>query len=215
MAKQTEDLENLRVPDLREKAKAAGVHGTSHMRKDDLIEVLSEGQPDPNAEPRGNGQGKHNGGDVIDLLIADHEKVKALFKQVLHMDSDDARLKQLANQIAAELTLHTEAEETIFYPALKKKAVSAAENAAKDEVLEAYVEHGSVKELIAQLESLQPSDESYHAILQVMSEQVGHHVDEEESEMFKQARSLLSKQELIDIGQEVVAYKQSATASAP
>jgi iron-sulfur cluster repair protein YtfE (RIC family) len=156
------------------------------MRKDDLIEVLTEGQLGLKAEPGGDGKVKHDGGDVIDLLIADHEKVKTLFKQVLHSNADDARLKQLAKQITAELTLHAEAEETIFYPALKQKALSANENDAKDEVLEAYVEHGSVKELIAQLAALKPADESYGAILQVMSEQVEHHIEEEETEIFKQ-----------------------------
>ncbi len=208
MAKQTDQLDELRVSELREKAKEAGVAGTSHMRKDDLIHALDEGQA--KASPRGAGRAD----DAIALLIADHENVKALFKEALDKESGDADLESLAKTIIGELKRHTEAEEKIFYPALKKKAIDADEDEAKDEVLEAYVEHASVKDLIAKIEASTAADESYKAMIQVMSEQVDHHVEEEESEMFKQARELLGSDELLELGQQIAALKESAKATA-
>ncbi len=205
MPEQTE-LEELRVAELREKAKDAGVSGASHMRKDELIESLNDESDDDSLAA-------DQGGDVLAVLKADHEKVKALFGRALELESGDADIEDLAEQIIIELKLHTEAEEQIFYPALKTKALDANEDDAKNEVLEAYIEHGSVKELIAKIEAMEPSDESYKAVLQVMSEQVEHHVEEEESEMFKQARELLSELELRDIGEQIRLFKESAAES--
>ncbi len=203
MAKASEELDKLRVVELREKASKAGITGSSHMKKDDLIDALAdEGKTAPAAAA--------GPVDVIALLIEDHEKVKALFAEALAKEEGDESMAALAEQICAELALHTAAEEEIFYPALKSIALDDDNDDAKDLVLEAYVEHGSVKELIANLQALTPADESYKAILQVMSEQVDHHVEEEESEMFKQARALLGDK-LDEIGQQVVAFKESAS----
>src|SRR3569832_2443518 len=112
--------------------------------------------------------------NAIDLLIDDHEKVKKLFKEFdKSKDKADPADKQaLVEQICAELILHTEAEEQIFYP--------AARAALKDEDMfnEAEVEHASAKDLIAQLSAINPSDEMYDAKVTVLSEYIEHHVGE-------------------------------------
>jgi hypothetical protein len=144
--------------------------------------------------------------DAISLLKADHAKVKALFKECLELGSGArSSRRKLFEQIDHELTLHALVEEKIFYPAFKAKTKSASDE--RDEVLEAYEEHASVKDLIAKLEALDPSDETYKAKIQVLSELVQHHVHEEETEMFKEARELLSKDELVAIGQQMTEMK--------
>jgi len=117
------------------------------------------------------------------------------------------RPSKLAERIITELEAHTQAEEQLFYPALKARAIERDDDEAKEGVVEAYVEHGSVKELISKIRSSSPSDESYKAMLQVMSEQVDHHVEEEEGEMFEQARQLLEPQTLQSLGRKMAELK--------
>jgi len=147
--------------------------------------------------------------DVISLLKKDHAEVRALFKEADGLsDKAIAAREKLFAQIAPALKAHAEAEETLFYPALKAKTKPATE--PRDEVLEAYEEHAIVKTLISQLERLDPKDESYKAKLQVLGEAVDHHATEEETEMFKQARQLLTKDELAELGEQVQALKDRA-----
>ena len=144
--------------------------------------------------------------DAITLLKADHKKVEDLFKQVEELsDTAHATRAKLFVTIDRELTVHSRVEETIFYPALKAKTKKDTEQS--DGVLEAYEEHANVKAMIQKLEALEPSDETYNAKLQVLSELVKHHVKEEETEMFKQARQLLSESELAALGKQIEVAK--------
>ena len=197
-AKTQPNLEDETVAELRAQAKDAGISGSSHMRKDELISELEH--KDTNGAARKT--------DAVALLKKDHANVKALFKKALAKEDGDTSLADIANQIITELELHTEAEEKLFYPALKQKALSKKNDDAKDGVLEAYVEHDSVKKLIKQIQSSKPSDESYKALIQVMSEQVEHHVEEEETEMFKQAKALLSQDEIDELGGRILEMKE-------
>lgn len=121
--------------------------------------------------------------DAIALLKADHRKVEDLFEQ-FEKASGPSRKQKLAMQICMELTVHTAIEEEIFYP--------ACEGHIEDDLLkEAYVEHDGAKVLIAQIEAGEPEDEFYDAKVKVLSEQIAHHVEEEEQRMegmFSQAR---------------------------
>ena len=144
--------------------------------------------------------------DAIALLKADHKKVEDLFKQVEALgDRAHASRGKLFAKIDAELTVHAQIEEKIFYPAFKARTQPNTEPG--DEVLEAYEEHDNVKGMLAKLEALEPSDETYNAKLQVLSELVKHHVKEEETEMFKQARKLFDKTELEELGEKLAAAK--------
>lgn len=137
--------------------------------------------------------------DAIRFLKSQHKEVNALFKDVAALsDSAKASRKKLFTQIDQALTVHAEIEEKIFYPELK--AAAARDKEAKQEVLEAYEEHANVKAMIAKLENTEPSDETYAAKLQVLMELVKHHVKEEETTMFPQAKELLDKDELDDLG---------------
>ncbi|MGK5064955.1 hemerythrin domain-containing protein [Janthinobacterium sp. LB3P112] len=121
--------------------------------------------------------------DAIDLLTQDHKNVKALFEQYAGLsDRSRASKKKLATQICLELTKHATAEEEIFYPAVR-------EATGDDDLMdEATVEHASAKDLIAQILSMNADEDLYDAKVKVLSEQIEHHVGEEEGEMFPKAR---------------------------
>jgi hypothetical protein len=122
--------------------------------------------------------------DAIALLKADHRKVEELFASFETARGAERRRK-LVEQICTELTVHTLIEEEIFYPACK----GAIE---QDLLEEAYVEHDGAKVLIAELLASTPDEEFYDAKVKVLSEQIEHHVEEEEKRsegMFAQARA--------------------------
>uniref|UniRef100_E6PDB8 Hemerythrin-like domain-containing protein n=1 Tax=mine drainage metagenome TaxID=410659 RepID=E6PDB8_9ZZZZ len=148
--------------------------------------------------------------DVITLLKEDHRVVEALFKQVEECSahSHETRRK-LFERIDRELTVHSEVEESIFYPALKKRAMDKDDAHATEEVFEAYEEHANIKGMLAKLSNMKASEETYNAKLQVLSELVKQHVHEEEQTMFKQAQSLFTHGELMDFGEAIAAKKKS------
>jgi hemerythrin superfamily protein len=146
--------------------------------------------------------------DAIALLEADHREVKAMFTQFEEL-SDRARAtkKKLTDQICSALEVHTQIEEEIFYPAVRE-----ASSDLEDIVDESLVEHASAKELIAQLQEMDPEDELYDAKVKVLGEQIDHHVGEEEGEMFPKVRKL--KLDLAALGQEMAARKDELAAAA-
>ena len=133
------------------------------------------------------------------LLRADHKLVAGLFSDFDKAASKAQKAKIVA-QICKELTVHTQIEEEIFYPAFQK--------ALRDHALvpEANVEHGSVKDLIAAVEGVAPGGDEYDARVRVMGEFVKHHVKEEQTEMFPKAKN--SKMDLLAIGAQMAARKK-------
>ena len=150
---------------------------------------------------------KSNSQDAIELLTADHEKVKGLFEQFEKVsDRSKVNKKKFADQICLELTVHAQIEEEIFYPAVR------AATKDNDMLDEAIVEHASAKDLIAQIREMDPGDDLYDAKVKVLAEQIEHHVSEEEEEMFEQARE--SKLDLAALGEEMAMRKDELLASA-
>lgn len=125
--------------------------------------------------------------DAISLLTADHQKVRRLFEQFEELRSQGGRqdLKsELVEEICFELTLHAMVEEELFYPAVR----AAIDD---DELMdEAEAEHAGVKDLIKQLEEMEPGDTRLDATVTVLAEQVERHVAEEENNMFIKVRQV-------------------------
>lgn len=144
--------------------------------------------------------------NAISLLMKDHKDVKALFAQYEGLsDRSFATKKKLADQICHELTVHTQVEEEIFYPAVRRPIHDG------DLMDEAIVEHASAKELIAQILAMDPSEDLYDAKVTVLSEQIEHHVKEEEGDMFPKVRK--TGVDLDALGEEIAARKQQLAAS--
>ena len=143
--------------------------------------------------------------DAIALLKADHEAVSQLFAEYEKTRSSPKK-KALVAEICTALSVHALIEEEIFYPAVKA--------ALKDKLLvpEATVEHTGVKDLITQLEGVEPDGEMYDAKVKVLSEYVKHHVKEEQTEMFPKAKA--SSLDMLDLGARMAARKDELLAQA-
>jgi len=110
--------------------------------------------------------------DAVALLKADHRKVEGLFEKFEKAKGASAK-KALAQEICTELMIHATIEEEIFYPACKGKV--------EDDLMdESYVEHDGAKVMIAELLAGSPDDDFYDAKMTVLSEEIKHHVKEEE-----------------------------------
>jgi iron-sulfur cluster repair protein YtfE (RIC family) len=133
---------------------------------------------------------------AFESLKEDHKKVAALFSRAESAQSDEQK-QQLFEQIRTELENHTQIEETVLYPTLQKY------EDLKDYVLEAVEEHRQVKTLLQEIGRLTDGSEKFDAKLKVMKENIEHHVEEEENEMFPNAQKTLSKDELAALEQEL------------
>ncbi len=143
--------------------------------------------------------------DAITLLKTDHDKMRKLLTELESTTERGVKTRtELFATIKGELTVHEIIEEEIFYPKLK------AHPKAKDIVLEAFEEHHVVDLVMGELESLPVDDEAWGAKATVMKENVEHHMEEEEGEMFKTARSVFDKGELEDLGERMQARKLDA-----
>lgn len=147
--------------------------------------------------------------DAFNLLKEDHRKVEQLFEQ-LESSRGQAKLR-VFEQIKMELDLHTHIEEKIFYPALEKPRQT------HDLTLEAYEEHDVVKKLLKEMSKAKSATEEWQAQAKVLQENVEHHVEEEENELFPKAQSALSEEQIEELGEEMAAEKnrkqKGATAS--
>lgn len=146
--------------------------------------------------------------DACDLLDADHKAVKKMFNDFEKLTESRGNTREkkrmLADQICQELTVHTQIEEEIFYPAIRK--------AIKDELMmaEAEVEHMSAKDLIAQIQEMEAGDALFDAKVLVLGEYIDHHVKEERNEMFPKARA--SKVDLVKMRDALQARKEELMA---
>ena len=144
--------------------------------------------------------------DAIALLKEDHRTVEKLFED-FEKAKGDGRKEKLAKQICLELTVHTALEEEIFYPACQGTV-------EEDLLKESFVEHDAAKLLIAEIEAADgESDEYFDAKVKVLSEEIEHHVEEEEKPggVFAQARK--GKMDLDSLGEQMAARKKELTAT--
>lgn len=137
--------------------------------------------------------------DAFELLKTDHKKVAELF-DLLETASGKRKL-DVFKRIKSELEVHTHIEETIFYPALEKPEET------HDLTLEAYEEHNVVKTLLAELSGAKSATDEWQAKAKVLRENVQHHVDEEENELFDKADDALSDEKIESLGERMAAEK--------
>ena len=143
--------------------------------------------------------------DAIALLKADHDTVKELLAQLEKTTERGVKTRgELFATLKGELTVHEAIEEEIFYPELKSHPK------AQDIVLEGFQEHHVVDLLMGELEQLDVADESWGAKAIVMKENIEHHIEEEEGEMFKIARGVFEEEELEELGSRMEARRTSA-----
>jgi len=136
--------------------------------------------------------------DAITLLKHDHDKVKKLLADLESTTERGVKTRtELFATIKGELTVHESIEEEIFYPALLDKAKT------HDITLEGYEEHHVVDLLMGELEDLDVADETWGAKATVMKENIEHHIEEEEGDMFKKTRQVLDEDELEALGERM------------
>ena len=141
--------------------------------------------------------------DALTLLKTDHDKVKTMLADgEATTDRAEKTRTDLFAELKAEMMLHERIEEEIFYPALKSHPK------AKDIVLEGYEEHHVVDEIMGELEATDATDETWGAKFKVMKENIEHHIEEEEGEMFKTARQVFDADELDALGARMMELKE-------
>ncbi len=146
--------------------------------------------------------------NAITLLENDHRKVERLLDELEPTTERAVKTRhELFGRVKAELTVHEVIEEEIFYPTLKQHP------RAKEIVLEGYEEHDVVDTLMGELASLSVEDETWGPKCKVMIENIRHHIQEEEGEMFPKARQVFDRQELDDLGQQMETRKAEAMRS--
>ena len=141
--------------------------------------------------------------DALELLTADHNRVRGLFSRFQAAEGEnDAQAARLASMIFEELEIHTKIEEEIFYPAITK-----LNDEIHDMVTEGVEEHHVVDNLMGEVKGLTPSDEEWAAKLKVLIENVEHHAEEEEQEMFPKVRKAMGGDARAELGQRLEAKK--------
>jgi hemerythrin superfamily protein len=143
--------------------------------------------------------------DAIALLKADHKQVKTWFEQFEKSRSHKVK-QRLAKDICKALTIHTEIEEEIFYPAF------LAATKDKDMHHEAVIEHDSAKKLIAEIEQSSPADDYFDSKVHVLSEMIKHHVKEEEQPKGMFVESKQSNMDLKALGVQMFERKSELIA---
>jgi hemerythrin superfamily protein len=147
--------------------------------------------------------------NAFELLKADHETVAGLLDKIDQTTERGVKTREeLFTRLKTELDIHAKIEESIFYPALEEA------DETREITLEAFEEHRLVKQLLSELASMPKDDEQWTARFTVLKENVEHHVEEEEGEMFKKARKVLSREDAETLGTRMEEAKKEQKARA-
>lgn len=147
--------------------------------------------------------------DIFELLKQDHEKVAGIFEQLEPTtERAEKSREELFARLKTELDLHAYLEETILYPPLKQIEKT------REIALEAVEEHRVVKQFLKELDAMPVTSEQWTAKLTVLKENVEHHVEEEEKEMFKQARAALTREQIDNLTARFESEKKQQKAAA-
>ena len=145
--------------------------------------------------------------DVYQILMKDHRDVEDLFEKIEKTDDGQhEEREQLFEKLREELELHTEIEERLFYPEMKKHP------GTKELVGEALGEHGVVKRLLKELAKLSPGEERWSDVIEELDHTVQHHVREDEEQMLPAARRGISESRANELGRQIEEMKQKAGA---
>jgi hypothetical protein len=147
--------------------------------------------------------------DILDVIKGEHRDVGALLDQAAKCDPGDAKLLGLAKKIEHSLSTHVKIEERLFYAKLRARAENEEERV---DVYEAYTEHDVAGHVMDLLRSGRKPDEKFKAEMQVLGESVKHHVQEEESKVFKIAREFIDPEEREALGAQWAQARKRADA---
>jgi hemerythrin superfamily protein len=144
--------------------------------------------------------------DATKLLIQDHRQVERLFKEYERAGDRALTTKaKIAEAVVRALSIHASIEEQFLYPTARELSEKL-----DDQVLEALEEHHVAKATLAELEKMSPSDERFDAKMTVLMENIRHHVQEEEKDLFPKLRRLMAREELAVLGEAMEAAKKTA-----
>jgi hypothetical protein len=143
--------------------------------------------------------------NALALMKADHVRMKDLLEEALDTDEPQERV-DLLHKIRAELMAHERMEEEVFYPAMRASAQT------KDIVLEGYEEHHVIDLILDELLDVPEESDEWKAKMKVLQENVEHHIEEEEGEMFEKAKQIFEAEMLEHLGAMMEATKEAATA---
>lgn len=142
--------------------------------------------------------------NAIDLLEGQHREVEELFTKLEKARGGEAK-RRVFTELADKLAVHATIEERHFYPAVKAKRT-------EDILLESLEEHLGIKRVLADLLAVEPDDETFEAKAKVLKEQVEHHVEEEEDDLFPKVKKLLDEETLIALAQQMTATQEELIA---
>jgi hemerythrin-like domain-containing protein len=144
--------------------------------------------------------------NALELLKHDHDRMKKMMNDLEHT-SDGARKRRmdLFDRARKELAIHEQIEEEILYPTFKAQAK------LKEIVLEGYEEHHVADLVVGELVEIDVNNEKWAAKIKVLKENLEHHIEEEETEMFPRARKVFSSEELEELGRRLQTRKRELT----
>jgi hemerythrin superfamily protein len=146
--------------------------------------------------------------DGIEMLEEDHRRVEKLFGEFEGAGDRAFKTKRdIVDRITEELTVHSEMEEQVLYPTAKEEIKEAEEN-----VLESFEEHAVVEDLLEELNGMDAGEENFDAKVTVLIENVRHHIEEEEGELFPKIRKALGDERVEQLGQRMQEIKARYTA---